>query len=97
MIPLDTVVSTTYSSGPDPVTHFNGYNTALVLGSAAPGYSSGQALDALERAAQEVLVPEGFDIDWSGISYQERKVGAPVRLGVWIRTAHGVSGAGRAI
>jgi len=75
MIPLDTVVTTTYSSGPDPVTHFNGFNTALVLGSAAPGYSSGQALDALERAAKEVLLPQGFDIDWSGISYQERKAG----------------------
>jgi multidrug efflux pump len=76
MIPLDTVVSTTYSSGPDPVTHFNGFNTALVLGSAAPGYSSGQALDALERAAQEVLIPQGLEIDWSGISYQERQVGS---------------------
>ena len=76
MIPLDTVVSTTYSSGPDPVTHFNGFNTALVLGAAAPGHSSGQALDALERAAQEVLSPQGFEIDWSGISYQERQVGA---------------------
>ncbi|MCI1280541.1 MAG: multidrug efflux RND transporter permease subunit [Nitrospira sp.] len=75
MIPLDTVVSTSYGSGPDPVTHFNGFNTALVLGSAAPGYSSGEALDALQRAAQEVLVPQGFDIDWSGISYQERKAG----------------------
>ncbi|WP_447600360.1 multidrug efflux RND transporter permease subunit [Nitrospira sp. Nam80] len=76
MIPLDTVVTTSYSSGPDPVTHFNGFNTALVLGAAAPGYSSGQALDALERAAQEVLIPQGLDIDWSGISYQERQVGA---------------------
>jgi HAE1 family hydrophobic/amphiphilic exporter-1/multidrug efflux pump len=76
MIPLDTVVSTNYSSGPDPVTHFNGFNTALVLGSAAPGYSSGQALDALEQAAQEVLIPQGFDIDWSGISYQERRAGS---------------------
>ncbi len=76
MIPLDTVVSTTFTSGPDPVTHFNGYNTALVLGSAAPGYSSGQALDALERAAQEVLIPQGYDLDWSGISYQERKAGS---------------------
>ncbi|HEX7766208.1 MAG TPA: multidrug efflux RND transporter permease subunit [Nitrospira sp.] len=75
MVPLDTVVTTTYTSGPDPVTHFNGFNTALVLGSAAPGYSSGQALEALERAAREVLIPQGFDIDWSGISYQERKAG----------------------
>ncbi|QOJ35429.1 MAG: multidrug efflux RND transporter permease subunit [Nitrospira sp.] len=76
MIPLDTVVSTTYGSGPDPVTHFNGFNTALVLGAAAPGYSSGEALDALQRTAQEVLIPRGFDIDWSGISYQERQAGS---------------------
>jgi HAE1 family hydrophobic/amphiphilic exporter-1/multidrug efflux pump len=75
MIPLDTVVSTEFSSGPDPVTHFNGYNTALVLGSAAPGVSSGQVLDALDRLAKEVLVPQGYGIDWSGISYQERMVG----------------------
>jgi HAE1 family hydrophobic/amphiphilic exporter-1/multidrug efflux pump len=75
MIPLDTVVTTQYTSGPDPVTHFNGFNTALVLGAGAPGYSSGQALEALQRAAQEVLVPKGYQIDWSGISYQERMVG----------------------
>jgi HAE1 family hydrophobic/amphiphilic exporter-1/multidrug efflux pump len=59
----------------DPVTHFNGINTALVMGGAAQGYSSGQALDALERAAADVLAPNGYGIDWSGVSYQERKVG----------------------
>ncbi len=75
MIPLDTVVTTQFTSGPDPVTHFNGFNTALVLGAAAPGYSSGQVLDALERVAKEVLIPQGYGIDWSGISYQERIVG----------------------
>jgi HAE1 family hydrophobic/amphiphilic exporter-1/multidrug efflux pump len=75
MVPLDTVVSTEYRSGPDPVTHFNGLNTALVLGGAAPGHSSGQALDALERASREVLIPKGYSLDLSGISYQERQVG----------------------
>jgi multidrug efflux pump subunit AcrB len=75
MIPLDSVVSTEFNSGPDPVTHFNGFNTALVLGGAAPGYSSGQALDALEQVADDVLVPKGYAIDWSGISFQERKAG----------------------
>ncbi|HTJ54099.1 MAG TPA: multidrug efflux RND transporter permease subunit [Nitrosospira sp.] len=75
MIPLDSVVSTEFNSGPDPVTHFNGFNTALVLGGAAPGYSSGQALDALEQVADEILVPKGYAIDWSGISFQERKAG----------------------
>jgi HAE1 family hydrophobic/amphiphilic exporter-1/multidrug efflux pump len=75
MIPLTTVVTTEFTSGPDPVTHFNGFNTAFVLGMAAPGASSGQALDALERAAKDVLVPKGYGLDWSGISYQERNVG----------------------
>lgn len=75
MIPLDTVVSTEYTSGPDPVMHFNGYNTALVLGAAAPGYSSGQALEALDRVARETLVPKGYEVDWSGISYQELRAG----------------------
>lgn len=75
MIPLDSVVSTEFSSGPDPVTHFNGFNTALVLGGVAPGYSSGQALEALEQAANEILVPRGYTIDWSGISFQEQKAG----------------------
>jgi hydrophobe/amphiphile efflux-1 (HAE1) family protein len=76
MIPLDTVVSTEFTSGPDTVTHFNGFNTASVLGAAATGYSSGEALDALERLAEEVLIPQGYDIDWSGISFQERKTGS---------------------
>jgi hydrophobe/amphiphile efflux-1 (HAE1) family protein len=75
MIPLETVIDTEFTSGPDPVTHFNGFNTAWVLGAAAPGFSSGQALEALERAAQEVLVPKGYTMEWSGISYQEAKVG----------------------
>ena len=75
MIPLDTVVSTEYVSGPDPVTHFNGFNTVLVLGAAGPGYTSGQALDALERTAQQVLVPKGYALDYSALSYQERQVG----------------------
>jgi len=74
MIPLDTVITTEYQSGPDPVNHFNGYNTALVLGAAAPGYSSGQALEALDRVGKEVLVPQGYAIDYSNISFQERRV-----------------------
>ena len=76
MVPLDTVVTTEFTSGPDPVTHFNGINTALLLGAGAPGYSSGQALDALDRLAEKALVPQGYKIELSGISYQERKVGA---------------------
>ena len=73
MIPLDSVVTTEFNSGPDPVTHFNGFNSALIMGSAAPGYSSGQSLEALQQIADEILTPRGYTIDWSGISLQERK------------------------
>ncbi len=76
MIALNTVVTTEYKSGPDPVNHFNGYNTALVLGAASPGYSSGQAIEALDRVAKEILLPQGYAIDWSNISFQERRVGS---------------------
>jgi multidrug efflux pump len=75
MIPLDTIVSTYFSSGPDPVTHFNGFNAALILGAAAPGYSSGQAIEALEQLADEILRPDGYTIGWDGISLQEKKAG----------------------
>ncbi|SEA32319.1 multidrug efflux RND transporter permease subunit [Nitrosospira multiformis] len=75
MIPLNSVITTEFTSGPDPVTHFNGFNSALVLGGAASGYSSGQALDALEQIADEILAPKGYTIDWSGISFQERQAG----------------------
>ncbi|CAH1385455.1 efflux RND transporter permease subunit [Candidatus Nitrotoga sp. M5] len=73
MIPLDSIVSTEFSSSPDPVTHFNGFNSALVMGAAASGYSSGQAIEALKKIADEILIPRGFSIDWSGISLQEQK------------------------
>jgi len=76
MIPLNAVVTAEYTSGPDPVTHFNGLNSVQLLGAAGPGYSSGQALEALERTAREVLVPKGYSLEWNGISYQEAKAGS---------------------
>ncbi len=81
MIPLSTIVRTEITSGPDPVTHFNGFHTALVNGGAAPGYTSGQALATLERLAQEVLIPKGYGLDWSGISYQEKRASGQ---GTWV-------------
>jgi len=84
MIPLDSVVRTEFNSGPDPVTHFNGFNSALVLGSAAPGYSSVQAMQALEEVASEMLTPKGYTLDWSGISFQEKK--AASGQAAWVLT-----------
>jgi hydrophobe/amphiphile efflux-1 (HAE1) family protein len=73
MVPLRTLVKLSTTLGPQAVTRFNLFPSATVNGSAAPGFSSAQALAAVERVAAEQL-PEGFGIAWSGISFQERLV-----------------------
>lgn len=75
MIPLKSIVTVKNTRGPSLVSRFNGFPAAKVNGTAAPGYSSGQAMDALKEVAKEVL-PEGFAYAWSGESYQEQKVGS---------------------
>jgi multidrug efflux pump len=74
MVPLTAVVSTEYVSGPDLMPHFNGFPAALVIGAAAPGYSSGAAITAMEEVAQQTL-PPGYTYAWSGIAYEEKKSG----------------------
>ena len=72
MVPLSSLVSTRRISGPEYTNRFNVYRAAQVLGSAAPGYSSGQAMAALEEVAKQTLPPE-FSYDWADLSYQEKK------------------------
>ncbi len=72
MVPLSSLVTTRRISGPEYTNRFNLYRAAQVLGSAAPGYSSGQAMAALEEVAKEVLPPE-IGYDWADLSYQEKK------------------------
>jgi hydrophobic/amphiphilic exporter-1 (mainly G- bacteria), HAE1 family len=72
MVPLDTLVRTNKVSGPDFTTRFNLYRAAEISGVPAEGYSSDQALTALEETAKEVL-PSGWGYDWSNMSYQEKK------------------------
>lgn len=72
MVPLSSLVTTRKISGPEYTNRFNVYRAAQVIGSAAPGYSSGQALTALEEVAKETLPPE-MSYDWSDLSYQEKK------------------------
>jgi HAE1 family hydrophobic/amphiphilic exporter-1 len=72
MVPLSAIETTKPAFGPQYTNRFNVYRGALVTGAAASGYSSGQALDALEDTARRTLPPEiGFD--WSDLSYQEKK------------------------
>jgi len=74
MIPLSAVVTTRYAAGPDLVPHFNGFPAAQVTGSAAEGFSSGEAIRTMESVAAEVL-PKGYDFAWSGMAYEEKKSG----------------------
>jgi multidrug efflux pump len=72
MVPLSSLVTTRRISGPEYTNRFNLFRAAQVIGSAAPGYSSGEAMAALEEVAREVLPPE-MGYDWADLSYQERK------------------------
>ena len=74
MVPLSALVSTQWVEGPDLLPHFNGFPAAKVNGNAAPGYSSGDAIAAMEQTAADVL-PPGYTIAWSGIAYEEKKSG----------------------
>jgi HAE1 family hydrophobic/amphiphilic exporter-1 len=72
MVPLAGLVTTKKISGPEYTTRFNVFRAAQVIGSAAPGYSSGQAMAVLEEVAKETL-PKEIGYDWADLSYQERK------------------------
>jgi multidrug efflux pump len=74
MVPLASVVTTQWVTGPDLLPHFNGFTAAKIIGSAAPGFSSGDAIEAMEDIAKQVL-PAGYQFAWSGLSYEEKKSG----------------------
>ncbi len=70
MVPLSTFVTTEPTEGPDFTVRFNLFRSAEIDGQAAPGFSTGQAIDALKAVAAQVL-PEGMSYEWSDIAYQE--------------------------
>ncbi len=74
MVPLRSVVTTRYVTGPDLVTRFNNFPAVKITANAAPGYSSGQAIVALEAVGAEAL-PSDFGIAWSGETFEEKKSG----------------------
>ena len=74
MVPLSALVTTQWVAGPDLLPHFNGFPAAKVNGNPAPGYSSGDALAAMEATAREVL-PPGYTFAWSGLAFEEKKSG----------------------
>ncbi|AKV03635.1 RND efflux system, inner membrane transporter CmeB [Labilithrix luteola] len=71
MVPLSSIVSIRTTTGPEYTVRFNLYRSVEISGAAAPGYSSGQALAALEDVAKKVLPPE-MGYEWNALSYQEK-------------------------
>jgi len=82
MVPLSTLVKVSKMSGPNVVTRFNLYNAAEIMGAPAPGYSSGQAMKAIEEVMK--TMPSEVGYEWSGLTLQEKKSEgqAPVIFGM---------------
>jgi HAE1 family hydrophobic/amphiphilic exporter-1/multidrug efflux pump len=74
MVPVRSIARIEYTSGPDTLERFNNLPAVTILGSGAPGVSSGQVLEKIEKVAGEAL-PSDFSFDWSGASFQEKKSG----------------------
>jgi len=72
MVPLSSLLKTRNILGPEYTNRFNLYRAAQIIGTTSPGYSSGQAMAALEEVAKQTLPPE-IGYDWSDLSYQEQQ------------------------
>ncbi len=74
MIPVTALGTSDYTTGSGTMKRFNMFYAVTINGEASPGYSSGEAMALLEKIARENL-PDNIGIDWSGLSYQEKKEG----------------------
>ena len=79
MVPISTLVNTTPKLGPEMLTRYNLFNSVTINAVPAPGYSEGQAIEAM-RAISQSQLPAGFTYDWSGVTYQSLAAGnlAPI-------------------
>ncbi len=74
MVPLDALVKVKPTTSAQVISHFNLFRSVEISGSAAPGYSSGQAINAMERVTRAAM-PSGFGVEWSGLSQEEIESG----------------------
>ena len=79
MIPLDNVVEIQQTTNPQVISHFNLFRSAEISGSASPGVSTGQGLDAMAAIAGKVL-PRGMTFEWSGLSLEEIQSGGKATI-----------------
>jgi multidrug efflux pump len=71
MVPMGTLASIQPTSGPEVVFRYNRFRAIQILGAPAPGVSSGQAIDAMEKVAADTL-PSGYGYEWTGTTYQQK-------------------------
>ena len=79
MVPMRSLVNISTVLGPQIVDRYDQFASTQINGNAAPGFSSGDAMAAMERLAAKVL-PKGYGYDWSSMSFQERKAGGKVSI-----------------
>lgn len=80
MVPLSALVTSRPTTGPDPVSRYNGFASADLSGMPAPGVSSGEAVAAMEAVLARAL-PEGFAYEWTELTYQQIREGSS---GLWV-------------
>ena len=73
MVPLENLIDTSQTTTPQVISHYNLFRSAEIDGSAAPGYSSGQAIAAMDDLAKKL--PQGFSYSWTGLSLEELQAG----------------------
>ena len=71
MVPIRALADAKLVQGPQTLVRYNGFRAAIVNGAAKPGYSSGQALTAMERVSAATL-PPGYSFEWTGTALQEK-------------------------
>jgi hydrophobic/amphiphilic exporter-1 (mainly G- bacteria), HAE1 family len=79
MVPLENLVTITQTTAPQVITHYNLFRSAEIDGSPAPGFSSGQGIDAMQQLAGKVL-PQGFTYEWTGLSLEELQSGGTAMI-----------------
>jgi hydrophobic/amphiphilic exporter-1 (mainly G- bacteria), HAE1 family len=75
MIPLDNLVRVSQTTSPQVISHYNLFRAAEIDGAAAQGFSSGQAINAMEQLSAKVM-PQGFTYEWTGLSLEELQSGS---------------------
>ena len=74
MVPLKALITVSEIIGPEQIERYNSYIAAKVFGNAKPGFSSGEAIRAVEEVARSTL-PAGYAIEWTGQAFQEKRTG----------------------